>query len=176
MLFSQWHMKRLLSLQTSDYASPLPDNYLVSKNLSKEFYLKTEQFILLVVGLFRNLFSSLSFIARQPFWHSFCIMEMMQAVPSQSQRLLQRYEGLPLSTSNHRTVFIPLRKWNQLMGICFYFNLIVNCLSLVSKTLQYIALLLNFTCGLGNEALLHCSSLYLGIEECRKWVSASKSE
>jgi len=102
MLFAQWHMKRLLSLQTSDYASPLPDNYLVSKNLSKEFcYLKTEQFILLVVRLFRNLFSSLSFIARQPFWHSFCIMEMMQAVPSQSQRLLQRYEGLPLSTSNH---------------------------------------------------------------------------
>lgn len=62
------------------------------------------------------------------------------------------------------------------MGIRFYFNLIVNYLSLVFKTLQYIALLLNFTCGLGNEALLHCSSLYLDTEVCRKWVSASKSD
>lgn len=75
----------------------------------------------------------------------------------------------------YRTAFIPLRK-NQLTGICFYLNLIVNYLALVSKTLQYIALLLNFICGLGNEALLHCSSLYLDTEVCRKWVSASKSD
>lgn len=52
-------MKRLLSLRTSVYASPLSDNYLVVI-LSKEFcYLKTEQFIIFVVRSFRNLFSFL---------------------------------------------------------------------------------------------------------------------
>lgn len=52
-------MKRLLSLQISVYASPLPDNYLVAI-LTKEFcYLKTQQCILFVVRSFRNLFSFL---------------------------------------------------------------------------------------------------------------------